>query len=191
MGVGIFIIVTLTVLITLKRSIWAELEIITGVMALFMFAFLMTALYLGVRFDKRERFSIDWPQGSPNDLIDASGYVPGDSSGFFTEAGSEAGILGIIIGFILDILVTIILIYVIAFIIWLGLNVFLAAILSLSLPLFYFYRRTLREIVARGKYCRGHLMKSAMLAFKSTLGYSIWFYIIFFMAHQIEQMRGN
>jgi hypothetical protein len=191
MGVGISIIVTITVLFTLKRSIWTELEIITVVLAFFMFAFLMTALYLGVRFDKRERFSIDWPKGSPSDLIDASGYVPGDTSGFFTEAGAEAGILGIIFGFILDILVTIILIYLVAFIIWLGLNVFLAAILSVSLPLFYFYRRTLREIVARGKYCRGHVIKSAMLALKSALGYSIWFYTIFFMAHQIEQMHGN
>ena len=189
-AVVISVTVSIVVIFTLRQSIWAELEIITGVLALCMFAFLTAVLYLGVRFDRRERFSIDLPKGTPGDLMDGTGFVPGDTSGFFTEAGAEAGILGMILGFLLDLLVTLVLVYVIAAILWLGLNLLLAAVLSISIPLFYFYRRVLRAIVVKGKYCRASIARSAGFALRSTTGYMIWFYTIFFLAHQVQKMHG-
>jgi hypothetical protein len=179
------------VLLTLKQSIWTELEIITGLLALCMFAFLTTTLYLGVRFDKRERFSIDWPKGTPADLLDGTSFVPGDTSSFFTEAGAEAGVVGIIIGFILDVLVTIMLVYVIAAILWLGLNLLIAAVICIAIPLFYFHRRAIRSIAARGRFCRGNMAKSVVFALKSATGYTIWFYTIFFLAHQVQHLHGR
>jgi hypothetical protein len=189
-GLGIAGLVTVVVTVVLKASIWTELELITGILALFIFAFLATALYLGVRFDRRERFSIDWPKGSPTDLIEATGFVPGDTSGVFTEAGAEAGIVGIVIGFLLDVLVTIVLAYVISAVLWLGLNILLAAVLCISMPLFYFYRRVLRAIVAKGRTCRGKFAQSMLFALKSTIGYSLWFYTIFVLAQQVQKIHG-
>lgn len=190
-ALAISVVVSVVVLLTLKQSIWTELEIITGLLALCMFAFLTTTLYLGVRFDKRERFFIDWPKGTPTDLLDGTSFVPGDTSGFFTEAGAEAGIVGIIIGFILDILVTIVLVYVIAAILWLGLNILIAAVICIAIPLFYFHRRALRAIAAKGRYCRGNMAKSVVFSLKSATGYTIWFYTIFFLAHQVQNFHGR
>lgn len=115
----------------------------------------------------------------------------GDTSGFFTEAGAEAGIPGIIIGFILDILVTIVLVYVISAILWLGLNILIAAVICIAIPLFYFHRRALRAIAAKGRSCRGNMAKSVAFSLKSATGYAIWFYTIFFLAHQVQKLHGR
>jgi len=187
-GAGILAVVSIVVLAMLRKSIWEELEIITLIMALIMFVYFTAVLYRGVRFDKRERFSIDWPQSSPQEMLDASLYAP-DSFGFFTGAGAEAGILGIVIGFILDVLVTLVLAYVIACLFWLGINFFIAVIFPVSLPLFYFYKRALRGIITKGRTCRGNLGRSLMYAFRSTIGYSIWFYTIFLLAHYIQRFN--
>jgi hypothetical protein len=187
-ALGILSIVTIVVLLILKESVWTELEVITLILAGIIFLFLTHVLYYGVRFDTRERVSIDWPKRIPDDLINVSDYVPGDTFGFFTQIGAEEGIAGIIIGFILDLFVTIILAFIIAALIWLGYNIFIIAIGSISLPLFYFYRRALRGIVVRGRKCRGNLGRSAIHALASSTGYAIWFYLIFFVAHWIQQM---
>jgi len=187
-GAGILAVVSVVVLAMLRKSIWEELEIITLIMALVMLIYFTTVLYLGVRFNKHERFSVDWPKGSPQDLLDASCYAP-DSFGFFTGAGAEAGFLGIIIGFILDVLVTLVLAYVIACLLWLGINFFIAVIFPISLPLFYFYKRALRGMITKGRTCRGNLARSLLYAFRSAIGYSIWFYTIFLLAHYIQRFN--
>ena len=189
-ALGIAIVVSLVGIVVLRQSIWAELEIITGILALCMFAFLTTVLYLGDRFDKRERYSIDLPKGSPGDWVDATCYTPGETSGIFTEAGAEAGLLGLIIGFIVDVLVTIVLVYIIAAILWAGLNLLLGAVACFSIPLFYFYRRVLRGIVAKGRSCRAHRARSVLYSLRSTTGYALWLYAIIFLAHLVHRSFG-
>ena len=154
-----------------------------------MFLYLTIILFLGVRFDKNERFVIEWPKGDPTSIFDAASFAPGDTGGFFTEIGSEAGLLGIVIGFILDIIATIVIVFVISILLWIGLNGILAVSLAVCVPLFFFYRRALRSVVTKGRRCQGNIKASLLHALKSTLGYTIWFYGIFMIAHHIEQMR--
>jgi len=185
-GVGLVAVITALVLLTVRRSIWQELEIVTAILSLLMFAYLWIVLYLGVRFDKAEGFSIDWPQGHPKDVLD---FTPTDFGGFFTEAGAEAGVLGLVLGFLLDILVSLLLAALICVVIWLGLNAVIAVVVAVFLPVFYFYRRSLRYLVARGRTCRGRWVKSALYACGATLIYTVWFYLIFYVAQQVSRLK--
>ena len=186
---GILILVTPLVLLTVKKSIWTELELITGIISAMMFIYLAVILYQGVHFDKHERIIVDWPKESPISLSDAGSYVTGDFGGFFTDLGSELGIPGIIIGFILDIFATFIIVFLISLLLWIGLNGIEAVILAVCIPLYFFYRRALRAIVIRGRRCRGNIGASLLQAFRSTLGYAVWFYGIFMLAHYVEHIR--
>ena len=186
---GILILVTPLVLLTVKKSIWTELEIVTGIISAIMFAYLSVILYFGVHFNKHERIIVDWPKASPIDISDAGSYITGDfGGGFFTDLGSELGIPGIVIGFILDIFATFIIVCLISLLLWIGLNGIEAMILAVCIPLYFFYRRALRAIVIRGRRCRGNIGVSLLRAFKSTLGYAVWFYGIFTLAHYVEQI---
>jgi hypothetical protein len=188
-AVGIVALVTPLVLLTIGKSIWTELEILTLVISALMFIYLTAVLYLGVRFNKNERFAIEWPKGDPADIFDASLYFPGDTGGFFTGLGAEAGILGAIIGFILDVVATLILAYAISLLLWIGFNGVAVLVPAVGLPLFFFYRRALRAIVLKGRRCQGKPGRSMLHALKSTLGYAVWFYGIFMLAHHIQRFR--
>lgn len=186
-ALGILCVTTLLVLLAVKKSIWAELEIVTVAISCMMFAYLTTVLHLGVRFDKNERFVIDWPKGRPFDLMDVSVQGAPDTGGLFTELGAESGIAGLLLGLLVDIVASLVLIIVIPVILWLGMNAILAVPIVVGLPLFYFYRRALRGIVLRGRRCRGSIGLSLFHAFTSTIGYTFWFYGIFFLAHRVDQ----
>jgi hypothetical protein len=188
-ALGIIILITPLVLLIVKKSLWTELEILTGIISAMMFIYLSVILFLGVRFDKHERIIIEWPRGDPFSLSDASSYIPGETGGFFTELGSEAGIPGIIIGFILDMVATVVIVLVISLLLWIGLNGIEAVILAVCIPLYFFYRRALRAIVVKGRCCRGNIGASLLQSLKSTLGYAVWFYGIFIMARYVEQIR--
>ena len=188
-ALGILLLVTPVVLLTIKKSIWTELEILTGIISAMMFIYLAVIFYLGVHFDKHERISIEWPKGEPISLSEASSYIPFDFNGFFTELGSEAGIAGLIIGFILDLVATVVIVFVISLLLWIGLNGIEVVILAVCIPLYFFYRRVLRAIVIRGRRCRGNIGASLLQALKSTLGYAVWFYAIFTLAHYLEHIR--
>ena len=190
-ALGIIAIITPLILLTVKKSIWTELEIVTGIISVIIFCYLSMVLYLGVRFDKKERFVIEWPQGNLNSLMDATSLIPDDISGVFTDMGSEAGIPGMIIGFILDVIVSIVLVFLISLLFWLGFNGILAVIIAVCLPLFYFYRRVLRSIILRGRNCRANPRLSMIHSIKYTLGYSLWFYGVFCGARLIQQWGGH
>ena len=186
-AIGIVAIITPLILLTVKKSIWTELEIVTGIISVIIFCYLSVVLYLGVRFDKKERFVIEWPQGNMNSLVDATSIITDGIPGIFTDMGSDAGIAGIVIGIILDVVVSIVLAFLISLLFWLGFNGILAVIIAVCLPLFYFYRRVLRSIILRGRNCRGNPKLSMILSIKYTLGYSLWFYGVFCGASLIQQ----
>jgi hypothetical protein len=186
-ALGILVVITPLVLLTVKKSIWTELEILTVIISAIMLVYLTVVLFLGVRFDMKERFAIAWPKGEAPSVLDAATYFPGDTGGLFTELGSEAGILGMIVGFLLDILASILLVFLIAVVLWIGFNGILAAILAVATPLFFFYGRVLKSIVLKGRRCRGNVGLSLLHALKSTLGYTVWFYGLFMLAHYVSQ----
>jgi len=183
----LLISVTALVLLTVQKSIWTELEIVTAGVGMLMFAFLTVVLHHGVRFDKNERFSVAWPGISPRDLLDASSFTPDIDS--FIDCGADAGPLGIILGVILSIVGSVVLTVIISLLLWFGVNVVWTVVVAVSLPLFYFYRRSLRSIVVKGRACRGNWRRSAGHAFLSTILYTAWFYVIFALAHHIEKIR--
>ncbi len=184
MSVGIVAVVTPAVLLNVKKSIWTELEIVTGIMALLMFVYFTVLLYLGVRFNEKERAIVDWPVGSAADVWDGSS-IPSD--GFFTEAGAEAGILGIIVGFLIDLLIALLVTFVICWIMWAGFNV----IIAVFIPLYWFHRRSLRFLVTRGRRCRGSWPRSILHGFTTSVQYSFWFYTVFFAADRITRHIGS
>lgn len=187
-GIGLVAILTPLVLLTVHRSIWQELEIVTGVLALVMFVYLAVVLHQGVRFDKAEGFVVDWPQGGPRDFVE---WAPTEFGGFFTEAGAEGGLVGLVVGFLLDLLASLLLAVVISVVIWLGVNAAVAVILAVFLPVFYFYRRSLRYIVARGRTCRGRWGRAAAFAAAATLLYTVWFYLIFYAAECVTRLNAG
>jgi len=130
-GIVILLVSCLT-FFGLKKSLWAELEILVGILSLFMFMYFFLLLYHGVRFDKREQDLMPW-RAKLTDWLDASPSV--DMGWTFTEGGAEAGPLGLVVGFLLDLLVSIVLTVLLAVVLWLSLNVFVTAVVLLGTPL--------------------------------------------------------
>ena len=105
--------------------------------------------------------------------------------GFFAEVGAEAGLVGLL----LDVLVSLLLAMIISALIWLSLNAAIGVIIAVFLPLFYFYRRSLRYVVAQGRKCRGKWGKNALYAGGAAILYSVWFYLIFIVAQHVSKLR--
>lgn len=176
-------------LFVLTKSLWAELEILIGILSLFMFAYFFLLLYHGVRFDKRERQLITW-RTSLTEWLEATPSV--DTGGTFTEGGAEAGPLGPIVGFLLDLLVSIVLTLLLAVVLWLSLNVFVTAVvLLLGTPLFFLFRRSVRHIVAKGRFCHKDSARAFWFALRATLINTVWLYAILEGAHYIAKLKGT
>lgn len=185
-ALGIFAVVTTVILVAVKKSVWVELEIVSLALAPIMFLYMLAVLYLGVKFDKKERFIIDWQWKDRPGIMDCCDLSSFDGIGFpCTEAGAEEGCLGVIIGFALDIILSIFLMFMVAFVLWLAVNALPEAIVIVFLPLFFLYRRSLRYLVARGKACKGNFGKSIAHALISSMIYSGWFYSIIYFGHYI------
>jgi hypothetical protein len=178
---GVTAIVVTVICLTVRKSIWVELEMVTGVLAALMFGYFSILLHLGVRFNDSRRAIIDWPISSPSVFVDSIWLEPG--IGFFSALGAEAGCLGIIIGYLLDVVVMIALVFLIAWLFWLGENVVLAVI-----PFLYWvHRRWLRYLVTRGRHCRGNWAKSLLHGGTTTVLYSFWFYTILMAAQKVSE----
>ena len=192
-ALGLVAVITCMICLTVRKSVWVELEIVALALAPIMFVYMATVLYLGVRFDKKERFSVDWQswRDRSNVIDNAVDIIPIDFEFSFTALGAEAGILGIIIGFIADVLASVFLMVLISFVLWFGINVLPEAVVIIFFPLFYFYRRSLRYLVAKGRVCKGNLGKSALHAFLSSVMYSMWFYLMVFAGHYISKAVGK
>ena len=145
---AVVLLVSLTTLLVLKKSIWTELEIFTGILSLFMFAYLFLLLYYGVRFDSNEHYVIAW-HSNLTDWLEATPSI--DTGGTFTEGGAEVGPLGMIVGSLLDLLISIVITILIAVVLWLSMNVLVTGVVILGMPLFFLFRRSVRYVVAKGR----------------------------------------
>ena len=179
--IGVAVIVVPIVLLTVQKSIWVELEMVTGVLAVLMFLYFSILLHQGVRFNDSRRAIVDWPMSSPAEIMDYTSCLP--EPGFFSEAGSESGCLGMVIGFLLDLVVIIVLAFVIAWLFWVGAN----AVLAIILFLYWVHRRWLRSLVTLGRHCRGDWRMSVLYGGATTVLYSFWFYAAFFAAQKISE----
>jgi hypothetical protein len=187
-AVGVVTVAALCTLLVLKRSLWVELHILAGFLAMFMFGYLFLVLYYGVRFDRNEQYSFSWPISKFETWWDATSQF--NTGGTLTEGGAEAGPLGIIIGFLLDLLVSIIISFVIAVVLWLTFSFVVTAILVVAIPLFFLFRRSIRYIVANGRLCRGNLGRSVVFALRATLTNIVWFYAILVGAQYITGFKA-
>lgn len=178
-------IVVPLVTLTVHKTIWVELEMVTGILAALMLLYFMVILHQGVRFTKERRALIDWPVERPLDVLDALGWTP--DTGFFTSAGAEAGGLGIVVGFLLDVLVMLLLAVLITVLCWIGVNLVVAVLLFL----FWVHARWLRYLVTTGRHCRGHWGRSLLHGAATTLRFTVWFYAAFFIAHKVGEIHAR
>jgi len=175
------VIVTLLITLTVHKSLWVELEIVTGVLAALMFGYFTVILHQGVRFTDTKRAIVDWPAGGMKNLRDTFVWAP--DAGPFTQAGLESGLVGIIVGFLLDIVIMIVFAFLVNLLLWLGLS----AIVAIVLFLFWVHTRWLRYLVTNGRRCRGNWAKSLLHGATTTLRFSVWFYLWFYAAFFIAQ----
>ena len=181
------LLASLTTLFVLKKSLWAELEILIGILSLFMFAYFFFLLYYGVRFDKNEPYLVLW-RARLTDWLDATPSL--DTGGTFTEGGAEAGPLGMIVGVLLDVLVSIVLTLVLAVVLWLSLNVFVTAVVLLGAPLFFLFRRSVRYVIAKGRACHRDACRAGWFALRATVVNTLWFYAMLEGAHYLARLNG-
>jgi len=185
---SVALLASLTTLLVLKKSLWAELEILIGSLSLCLFAYFFFLLYYGVRFDKNEPYLVLW-RARLTDWLDATPSL--DTGGTFTEGGAEAGPLGMIVGFLLDVLVSIVLTLLLAVVLWLSLNVFVTAAVLLGAPLFFLFRRSVRYVVAKGRACHQDSRRACWFALRATVVNTLWFYAMLEGAHDIARLNGT
>jgi len=186
--IGVALLVSLVTLLVLKKSLWAELEILIGILSLFMFAYFFLLLYHGVRFDRNESYLITW-RSNLADWLDTTAHV--DTGGAFTEGGAEAGPLGLVVGFLLDVLLSILLTLLLAVVLWLSMNVLVTTVVLLGTPLFFLFRRSVRYVVAKGRSCHKDSRKAFWFALRATLLNTLWLYAILLGAHYIAGLKGT
>lgn len=180
-AVAIVAIVSAITLLVLRRPLWVELEAVTGLLSIVTFMFLGHVLYRGVRFLKHERFEFSLRTVELGDLWHGADALP-DSLDFSDAVDAADGVLG----FLLGVLVSIVLVIVLALVLWIGLNVAVNAVAIVSLPLFYLFRRSLRQVVARGRTCHGRLGRSVRVAAQMTFLYMGWLYSLIYLAHRLH-----
>jgi hypothetical protein len=179
-ALGILSLTIPLILLTVDNSIWARLELITAIISIFIFAFLFLVLYQGVRFDKNERYELQWVK-RPEKFLDSTSEM--EFGGVFSQSADD--LVGFLIGIILDALIAIVLGIVIALLFWLGVNLIMGAITAVTIPLYFLFRRSIRYIVVRGRMCRGKIGKSLWYALRYTVINTIWFYMILFIGQYL------
>jgi hypothetical protein len=186
---GLVLIVIPLTLVFFQKPLWIELEIMTTILAFFLFPFLFYVLYHGIRFDKHAKFELTW-RGNLTDFMGDA--VSLDSSGC-AEAGAEDGPLGLLLGFILDIIVSLflslLLSLIFAVLLYVGVNLVMTAMFAFIIPLFFLFSRSLRYIAIKGRFCQGHLVKSLRFAGFYTVIGAIWLYVMVFIVHYFTRLQ--
>jgi Ca2+/Na+ antiporter len=178
---------TAVVLFLVDVSLWQRLEAVVLALFLVVFAYSWFVLYRGVRFDKRERFHLQWLSSDPSDFMVVG---PDVTLGVFTEAGAEEGPLGCAVGFVLDVIVSVVLALLLTFVLWLGANLLVVSITALAIPVFFVFSRLLRLVVARGRKCCGNKTRALSHALVFAAVSSAWLYVVLYAAHQLLRVAG-
>ncbi|MFA6294503.1 MAG: hypothetical protein WC637_22115 [Victivallales bacterium] len=181
-------IISLFIFLLMKKSLYVELEIITGLVSFLIFLFLSVMLYHGVAFNKNEKITISWADPNLNEFSPADIAIY--SGGMFTMAGAEAGLIGFLLGILLDFIISSLLVIALAALLWIGINTAIATFAIIMIPLFFLYEKSLRIIVVKGRRCRADFAKTLLYSFGITALYTGWFYAILFAAHLLSKIGG-
>ena len=182
----IVLLTSIIVIFVMKKTLWVELEAAVGLVSVLHFIYMYLLVFIGVRVNKKESFSINWkPFKLENSGMEHLWMA--DTGGAFTTALAESGPVGCLAGIVLDIVVSIFMVVIISFLLWLGMNVITSGILILSLPIFILFKHSLRVAIARGRTCRGRMGKSLAFAGWSTLVNITWLYVVIYLGHQLHE----
>ncbi len=120
------------------------------------------------------------------DWVDTASTI--DTGGSFTEGGAETGPLGLVVGSLIGRVIVIGIAIAIAVVLWLSVNILISAVVIVSMPLFFLFRRSLRYVVAEGRSCHKNLRPSFVFALRATVAITLWFYLILVGAHNITRL---
>lgn len=177
---GIGAIVSAIVTLTLKKSIWVELEIVLACLSLCLFGFVFAVLYWGVVFDRNESLDVRWRGGEFGRWLDSVGDV-----GRLDLGGEDP--LSCLLGLLLGLVLSVVLSFLIAAILWLGFGAMMTAVAVIALPLFFVFRRILRGAVVQGRRCRGRAGAAAASALAATAANMIWLYLVLIGGYAISR----
>jgi hypothetical protein len=185
-GLATAALVTGVVVLFVKDSVWARIEMILAFLALVAFLFFFVVLYRGVRFDPQRGYVLGWVH--PRTVLD---YTPAPDGLGCTEAGASEGVAGFLLGLLLDIVASLVLATLIAVLLWLGVNLLVTAVAVVFLPLYYLFRRSARYLVVRGRRCRGDALRSLMWAAAYAAANLAWLYVILALARFFAIRAGG
>ncbi|HLL90515.1 MAG TPA: hypothetical protein VK324_14540 [Tepidisphaeraceae bacterium] len=150
--------------VVLQTSPLVEIEITLGATLVVLMAFLTVGLYRGARVHKGQ------PPTAFNGMELGNVGRHWDGTLPDLDIGDADGCLGAAVAALLWILVGVLLV----FVLWGLLNVFIAILLTAAAGLYWIFYRALRQIIVRGRRCRGNLGLSMVYAAFFTLLYAGW-----------------
>lgn len=165
LGVGLIAVIIATIL-TLAlghQRLLVELELTLGIVAIGLFLFLTTGLYLGARVRKNEQLVGELK------LVDTGVGNLDVGSGIDLTSGADdplGCLFAVIVGVLLSVLIVILML--------LFLNLAAIVFFLFMLAVGWIFHRALRNVFAKSKRCRGDLLASIAYAGMYTLLYTGW-----------------
>jgi hypothetical protein len=172
---GIVVVSTVTVLLTSKRELWLELEIVAGIVAAVVFLFYWWVLYHGIDFDENERLTFS---GVQFDVVDPGLDIADLASGADDPISFIAGI-------ILGLLLSVVLAIFVSLLVWLGVNGIALAVMLIATPLFAVFRTSVQFVLRNAPACHGDLVTAAQYSAMFTVIKTAWIFLVIFGAHYI------
>lgn len=144
-----------------------EMELFLSAVFVCLMAFLTVGLYRGARVQRQTEAPFRTPRVEADESpdpwsLDAMPDLPGDS------------ILGIVVGILLWILMTLLVLGLFAIFV----NAIVWLFAAVVIAVYWLFYRALRQILIRGRRCRGNLLKSTGYAAFFTVLYTGWLMVV-------------
>jgi|GEM_PF-2129974 len=181
-AIVIILIAATSVIVLLHKPVWVELETLALVVGILMTIFYTYVLYHGIHFSKDETLTFGKAIGNPLDLADGS--MSGEF-GHFTAAGASEGPAELLLGLVLDIVVFIFLTIVLSLLLWLGINLFVAGVIAISIPLFYIFKRSVFFVMRHVDECNGNVLAALRYGVAYAVVKTLTLCLIIFGSHEL------
>lgn len=180
----IVVIAATSVIVFMHKAVWVELETLAAVIGILMTLFYSYILYHGVKFLDGETIALTRAIGNPFDFADGGG----DLFGHFTAAGASEGIAGLLLGLLLDIIVCLVLAFLLSILFWLGVNLVVAGVVVVAIPLFYIFKRSLSFVLRHVDECKGDFWKSCRYGFGYAILKTATLCLMIFASHELANI---